>query len=47
MDITKLELWELWKLRYEQLALAVQTQQNLTAIEQEIARRETPKENDG
>jgi hypothetical protein len=44
MDITKLELWELWKLAYEQLALLSQTQNNLTAIQAEIAKREKEKE---
>lgn len=47
MDITALELWELWKFRYEQLAALMQLQQNLAAIEQEIKRRDAEKEKDG
>ena len=35
MDISTLELWQLWKLRYEQLALLMLTQQNLAASERE------------
>ena len=40
LDITKMELWQLWKLAYEQLALLSQTQGNLSAIQAEISRRE-------
>ena len=44
MDITKLELWELWKLAYEQLTLLQQTQSNLAALQAEIKKRETKEE---
>jgi len=40
MDISKLELWELWKLKCEQLALLMQTQANIAAIDAELAKRE-------
>ena len=37
MDITKLELWELWKMKFEQLAALTQA---IMALDAEIARRE-------
>ena len=40
IDINKVELWQLWKMKYEQLALLVQVQQNLAALDAEIAKRE-------
>lgn len=40
MDITKLELWELWKMKYEQLSLLIQAQNNITALDAEIAKRQ-------
>ena len=40
MDITKLTISELKALAYDQIVLLNQTQANLNAIQQEIAKRE-------
>jgi hypothetical protein len=46
MDITKLTETELKALGYEQVKLLTATQNNLAMIEQELAKRNQPKEND-
>lgn len=41
MKLEELELWQLWKLMYEQSALLSQSQQNISLLSAEIKRRES------
>ena len=40
IDITKLELWQLWKMIAEQQGILFQTQNNINMLHAEIQRRQ-------
>jgi len=40
IDVSKLELWEIWKMIAEQQAVQYSAQNNIAILQSEIARRE-------